>query len=280
LTVAGLIIQTLYYATLFIESVIDYRYTQATGTPGQTMWWSVVVGCESVLPAAALICLVHGRSRAGRVLVTLCAMLLCVDVGEELAAGPMASFFPGETILSTAAPVITTLLVAGAVLLAFHRDAPRAAAPGRWLGILAVSLPIVPVGMGFAQLLENEHPGCTWAVCISLAAHSVVSPIAPGVAVLVGISRAGCPVARSTVLLLLSVPVVDVAVPVANWLLGQFGVSQLSIGPDLLSGIPQELAWEAVVTQAILAAACWSALRRSGQLAPTAPPPRWGVGSA
>lgn len=256
---AGLMIQTLYFASVLGEIMAA---TQNGMFPG----WSglgpdiALVGCATALPTAALVCLVRGQSRTGRVLAALSALLTCAEVAELLAsATPLDFVFPAQLVLSLLAPLAISLVAATAALLSFHRDAPAAAAPGRWLRILAVSLPFVVVCTAAAQFLEDH--GRDSGVWIGAVAHVIVSPIVPAVAVMFGVSRAGRPVIWSTSLLLLSVPVMAVAIPLASLLIDHMSLENLDVGPGLLGGSLIEVAWEAIVTQLILAIACWSAIR-------------------
>jgi hypothetical protein len=256
---AGLMIQTLYFASILGEIVAASQTGMFPGWSGLGLSSITLVGCATAMPAAALVCLVRGRSRTGRVLAVLSALLTCAEIGLSLAAaGPMAFVFPAQ-LLSLLAPLAISLVAATAVLLGFHRDAPPAAAPGRWLRILAVSLPFVLVCMTAAQFLEDH--GRDSGMWVGAVAHVIVSPIVPAVAVMFGVSRAGRPVIWSTSLLLLSVPVMAVAIPLASLLIDHMSLENLDLGPGLLGGSLIEVAWEAIVTQLILAIACWSAIR-------------------
>ena len=268
---AGLMIQTLYFASILGEVVAASQNGMFPGWSDLGLLSILQVGCATVLPAAALVCLVRGRNRTGRILAVLSALLTCAEIGESLtSAGSLDFVFPAQLILSLLAPLAISLVAATAALLSFHRDAPPAAAPGRWLKILAVSLPIVLVCMTAAQFLEDH--GRNSGLWIGALAHVLVSPIVPAVAVMFGISRAGRPVIWSTSLLLLSVPVMAVAIPLASLLIDHMSLENLDLGPGLLGGNLIEVAWEAIVTQLILAVACWSAIRQDPK--PPLPTPR------
>jgi hypothetical protein len=257
---AGLMIQALFFASNLGEIVAASQTGMFPGWSGLDLLSIVLVGCATALPAAALVSLVRGRSRTGCVLAVLCAVLTCAEVGESLAsAGPLAFAFPAQLVLSLLAPLAISLVTATAALLSFHRDAPPAAAPGRWLRILAVSLPFVLICMTAAQFLEDHGRGS--GMWIGAVAHVLVSPIVPAVAVMSGVSRAGRPVIWSTSLLLLSVPAMAVAVPLASLLIDRMSLQNLALGPGLVGGSLMEVAWEAIVTQLILAIACWFAIR-------------------
>jgi hypothetical protein len=269
---AGLIIQALYYATLVAEMVV----LNATG-PSFVVWAlpdlliAGIVGIETVLPAAALVCLVRGRIRTGRVLAVLGLGAVCAQVMWASFTGQGIYVFPVPEILTVVAPVVISLMAAAAVLFGFHRDAPDAAAPGRWLRILMISLSLVLVCTGAAQFLADH--GSTAADWLGAVAHLVVAPITPAAAVMFGFSRARRPVIWSTGLLVLSVPVMAVATPLVILLFAHMSLQNLQPGPALIGQSLPELAWEAVVTQLILAVACWSAIRRRGAgLAPSSGP--------
>jgi hypothetical protein len=257
---AGLMIQTLYFASSLGEIVAASQTGMFPGWSGLGLLPILMVGCATALPAAALVCLVRGRSRTGRVLAVLSALLTCAEIGDSLAsAGPLAFIFPAQLVLSMLAPLAISLVAATAALLGFHRDAPPAAAPGRWLRILAVSVPFVLACMTAAQFLDDH--GRDSGMWVGAVAHVIVSPIVPAVAVMFGVSRVGRPVIWSTSLLLLSVPVMAVAIPLASLLIDHMSLQNLVLGPGLLGGSLIEVAWEAIVTQLILAIACWSAIR-------------------
>jgi len=264
LALVGLTIQVLYYASISSESVVTYASAPGAVVSRLDFLWSALVLAESVLPAAALVCLLRGRSRAGRVLALLCTVLMCVDVILSLVIdmqGPL--YFVGEFVVALVGPAIVTLLSTAAVLLGFHRDAPTATAPGRWLRILAVSLPLVVLCVGLAQFLQDHASGSAqWLIT---AAHLMVSPIVPAVAVLFGFSRAVRPVAWSVGLLLVSIPVIAVLIPMAMFALDDIGIPQMSVGSAVMNGSLAEVSWQAIATQLILAAACWSGLRRGGR---------------
>jgi hypothetical protein len=266
LALAGMIIQALYYASVFGEFT-------GVGHPawsGTNLLTTAMVLCEIVLPTATLVCLVRGRSRAGRALAVVGLGSVCVVFGASLAVDSSLVFlFPWELLMSVAAPVTISLMTTTAVLLGFHRDAPAAAAPGRWLKILAVSLPLVSACTAASQLLADH--GSALAGWVAAAAHLIVSPIAPAVAVLFGLSGARRPVIWSSGLLLVSVPVVALAVPAIVLLLEHMSLVILTRGgPAMMVGSAQESAWEAIVTELILAVVCWSAMRRHGRPAPSA----------
>jgi hypothetical protein len=257
---AGFLIQTLYFASILGEIVAASQNGMFPGWSGLGLLPIALVGCATALSVAALVCLVRGHSRAGRVLAVLSALLSCGEIGESLAsAGPMVFAFPSQ-VLSLLAPLAISLLAAAAALLGFHRAAPAVAAPGRWLRILAVSFPFVLVCMTAAQFLDDH--GRDSGMWVGAVAHVIVSPIVPAVAVMFGVSRAGRPVFWSTTLLLLSVPLMAVVIPLASLLLDHMSLENLVFGPGLLGGNLIEVAWEAIVTQLILAVACWSAIRR------------------
>lgn len=260
----GLTIQVLYFASILSESAVAYVNAPGAVVNSIELLWGALVLGESALPAAALVCLLRGRSRLGRVLALLCTVLMCVDIILTLmidVQGPL--YFMGEFVVAMVGPAIVTLLSTAAVLLGFHRDAPTATAPGRWLRILAVSLPLVVVCMGLAQFLQDHASGSAeWLIA---AAHLTVSPIVPAVAVLFGFSRAVRPVAWSIGLLLVSIPAIAVLIPMAMFALDRIGIPQMSVGSAVLNGSLAEVAWQSIVTQLILAAACWSGLRRGGR---------------
>ena len=271
LALAGLIIQALFYASDFCNGVISYAQWSGPVDTLPTVCSIAVAGVVSALSAAALVCLVRGRSRAGRVLAAVPAVVVCVDIGVGLAtADPIALLFPAEVVMTLTAPVVVSLLCAAAVPLGFHRDAPDVVAPGRWLRTLAVSLLFVLVCSGLAQLLDDRGDGMPTAAAtwLDAAAHLAVAPIAPAAAVLFGISRAGRPVLWSTGLLVLSIPVMGLAVEGTILLLDHMPMGELAIGPALLGAYGSEPAWEALVTLSILAVASWSAIRRHGRLTP------------
>jgi len=270
LALAGLIIQALYYASILGEFAGVVSNGTFPGWSGESLLIISLVGGETVLPAAALVCLVRGRSRTGRVLAVLGMLLTCVNLALSLAsADPVAFIFPAELALTLVPPLAFSLVGTAAVLLGFHRDAPGAAEPGRWLRILAVSLPLVLVCMGVAEFLDDR--GSNSGLWVGAVAHMIVSPIAPAVAVMFGVSRAARPVVWSTGLLFLSVPVMAVAFPLVGLLIDHMSLANLVLGPGLLSGSQTEVAWEAIVTQLILAAACWSAIRRNASFTLSAP---------
>jgi hypothetical protein len=268
LALAGLMIQALYYASVFGEFT-------AAGHPawsGMNLLTTAMVLGEIALPTATLVCLVRGRSRAGRVLAVVGLGSVCVVFGASLAVDSSLVFLlPWVLLMSVAAPVTISLTATAAVLLGFHRDAPAAAAPSRWLRILAVSLPLVLACTAASQLLANQ--GSASAGWVAAAAHLIVSPIAPAVAVLFGLSGGRRPVVWSSGLLLVSVPVVALAVPAIVLLLEHMSLVILTRGgPAIMVGSMQDSAWEAIVTELILAVACWSAMRRHGRPAPSASP--------
>ena len=270
LALAGLIIQALYYASVFGEITMPNQAGNYSAWSGMNLLTTVMVLCEIALPTATLVCLVRGRSRAGRALAVVGLGSVCVVFSASLAVDSSLVFlFPWELLMSVAAPVTISLTATAAVLLGFHRDAPAAAAPGRWLKILAVSLLLVLACTAASQLLANH--GSALAGWVDAAAHLIVSPIAPAVAVLFGFSGARRPVIWSSGLLLVSVPVVALAVPAIVLLLEHMSLVILTRGgPAMMVGNVQESAWEAIVTELILAAACWSAMRRHGRPAPSA----------
>jgi hypothetical protein len=174
---AGLIIQTLYYASIFGELLMASGGGLFPGQSGLGLFSIALIGSETALPAAALVC--------------LAAAQFLEDHGRE---------------------------------------------SGGWLGAVA---------------------------------HVIVSPIVPAVAVMFGVSRAGRPVILSSRLLLLGVPAV--AIPLASLLIGHMSPANMELGPGLLGGNLIEVAWEAIVTQLILAVACWSAIRRGPRPMRSAP---------
>jgi hypothetical protein len=264
LALVGMTIQVLYYASILSESVVAYVNAPGASVNRFDVLWSTLVLAESALPAAALVYLLRGRNRRGRVLALLCTALMCVDLILTLVIDLQGLlYFMGEFVVAMVGPALVTLLSTVAVLLGFHRDAPTATAPGRWLRILAVSLPLVVFWVGLAQYLQDHaSEEAEWFIT---AAHLTVSPIVPAVAVLFGFSRAVRPVAWSIGLLLVSIPVVGVLIPMAMFALDRIGIPQMSIGSAWLGGSLAEVAWQAIVTQLILAAACWSGLRRGGR---------------
>jgi hypothetical protein len=267
---AGLIVQALYYATLVAEIVVlNVTEPAYAAWPVRDVLIAAAVGAEAVLPVAALVCLVRGRIRAGRVLAVLSLGAVCAQVGVSSFTDGVVFIFPLPQILTVVAPVVISLMGTTAVLFGFHRDAPDAAAPGRWLRVLEISLPVVLVCTGASQLLEDH--GSTASSWMAAAAHLVVAPITPAAAVLFGFSRARRPVIWSTGLLVLSVPVMAVATPLVILLLDHMSLQNLQPGPTLIGQSLPELAWEAVVTQLILGAACWSAIRRDPRPALSGP---------
>lgn len=268
LALAGLIVQALYYAIQVADNVVSYASAQGPGWSASATWMTVLVTGESVLPAAALVCLVRGRIRTGRILAVLSTVLVCVAAGVGWAdAGVFGGFFLGEVLVWIVSSLLGTFVCTTAVLFGFHRDAPTAAAAsGPWLKILAVSLPLVLGCTGAAQFL-GDH-GISWAQWVAIAAGLLVSPIVPAVAVLAGLSRTRRPVVWSSGLLLLSVPIVAVTVEMLILELDSLGLRQMDFTSTLLGGSVSDLACEAVVTQVILAAACWFTLRRRGRLTP------------
>ena len=274
LALAALTIQTLYYAAGFFVGMVGYLDQPSYVLSSPAAWMFATIGCESALSAAALVCLVRGGNRAGRLLAALSAVVLCVSLGQEVAAaGPVGYVFPAELALSLSAPLAIGLVGVAAVLLGFHRDAPLAAVPGRWPRILAVSLLFVLACAGTAQVLDDHSIAPNLSLWLNAAAHLTVAPVTPAVAVLYGISRTGRSMIWSTGLLLLSIPVIALAIPFVSLLIDHMSMLNLTrdIGPALLSGGSfEDVPWEAFATQVILAAACWSAMRRRGAPTPTA----------
>ena len=261
----GLLIQALYFGSLLGQIVMGL----GQGTLVYTQWFwlnmllIVLVGFEMALPAAALVCLVRGSRRAGRVLAALSLAAVCAEVAVSVYLdGPIAFMLPWAILLPTVAPLLTSLLGTAAAMIGFHRDAPAPAAPGRWLKILTVSLLLVLICAVYTQVLDG-----TWGNSgdkVGAVGHLIVSPIAPAVAVLSGISSARRSVIRSTGLLILSVPVVALSVPVVILLLDHMSLLDQPLDSALLGRDLPELTWQAVITQLILAVACacWAAVRR------------------
>ena len=272
LALAGLVVQMLFYAADFCESVISYaQWSGPVESSFPAVCYIAADGAVSALSAAALVCLVRGGRRAGGVLAAVSTVMVCAEIGVGLAtAGSIELLFPAELVVSLTAPLAVSLLCTAAVLLGFHRDTPDVVAPGRWLRVMAVSLLIVLACSGGAQVLDGRADlmppaAATW---LGAVAHLIVAPIAPAVAILFGLSRAGRPVIWSTGLLLLSIPVIGLAVDFAILLFDRMPLAELrlSVGPGLLAESPAELDWEALVTLSILAVASWSAIRRRGRL--------------
>lgn len=180
--VAGLVIQALLYIhnpVFYLSKGLRQGYSRGLSVPLHHI--SLLVGRGLIaslvlLPVAALAALLYGWRRTGRAL----AVGPCVLATANLVA---TAQFDGEA--GYAALAALSYLVAGAVMLGFHRDAPPPARRGLWLA-LTCALLVAAAAVVFAgdQLMPPASAPAHGTVLTAQRLEAfVLSPLGPALAI-------------------------------------------------------------------------------------------------
>jgi len=256
---AGLVIQALLYLRDSVFALdLNVRYSRRfslTLTEHHVLLllgWGMI--CSLVLvPVAALAALLHGWRRTGRVLALGPCVLATASLAIDAPIGGEAGY---------AALAALSYLVAIAVLLGFHRDAPAPARPGAWLA-LACGLVVVAAAVVVAadQFVMPGPVAARGTVILARRLDAfVVSPAGPALAIAAGVLCARKSAVWPAALFALGLPLLliaprDYRVVVRGW---TENVAQ----NDLTSSVWPGFGLECLAAEVVLAGVLLWSLRR------------------
>ena len=256
---AGLVIQTLLYLRDSVLALdLNIRYSHGF-SPTLTehhvlllLGWGMI--CSLVLvPMAALAALLYGWRRTGRILalgpcvLTTASLVIVAPIGGEAAYAALAAL---------------SYLVAAAVLLGFHRDAPPPARRGVWLA-LACALVVLAAAVVIAadQFVMPGSVAARGTVILARRLDSfVVSPAGPALAIGAGVLCARKSAAWPAALFALGLPLLLIAP--RDYRLVARGWTDNVAQNDLTSSVWPGFGLECLVAEVVLAGVLLWSLRR------------------